>query len=486
MRRSRGSTATLTAIVVTLLASTIAAGGGPHRPAAPANLDWAQYLHGPQHSSVSPATAFTTANAASAKVAWHWTPPALTGKPAPALDASPTVAGGRVFIGAQSGGFYALNEVTGALDWSDQLDTEAHKTCPARGITATAAVATDPVSHASTVYVSGARYLYALNPATGVQMWKTRIGPASTGNPNAYYNWSSPTVVAGHIYVGLSSSCDKPLIRGGVVELDQHTGKVLHTWYSVPAGSLGASIWSSVAASSNGSDVWVATGNECDPTVNTCPAGDQVGDSLAIVHLSASLAVDQVWQNLALAGHGNDWDFGSSPTLFGGSGTPPDVGACNKNGDYYALAANPLSGSPIWTDQIGAPAGSLGSCIASSVWNGQTGQLFIAGDGTTVNATAYGGSIRQVDPATGAFVWQTGLPCAVMGTPSLDGAGVLAVATYSCSGANTPGAYLVNASTGAILATLRTGTAKIFGQPVFAQSNLFVATTTGGLYSFAP
>jgi outer membrane protein assembly factor BamB len=395
------------------------------------------------------------------------------------------VAAGRVFIGAQSGGFYALNESTGAIDWSVRLDTEPHTTCPARGVSATAAVASDPVSHVSTVYVSGARYLYALNAATGAQVWKTRIGPA-TANPDAYYNWSSPTVAGGHVYAGLSSSCDDPLIRGGVVELDQHTGTVLHTWYTVPAGSVGGSIWSSVAASAGGGDVWAATGNECDPTVNTCPAGNRIGDALAIVHLSGSLAVDQVWQDLALAGHGHDWDFGSSPTLFGSSGTPPDVGACNKDGDYYALAANPLSSSPIWTDPIGAPAGSLSSCLASSVWNGQTGRLFIAGDGTTIAGASYGGSVREVNPATGAFVWQTGLRCAVMGTPSLDGAGVLAAATYSCSGSNTPGAYLLNAQTGAILKTLPTGSSRIFGQPVFAQGSLYVATESAGLYSFAP
>ena len=132
--------------------------------------------------------------------------------------------------------------------WSRQLDTEPNATCPANGITSTAAVMPDPVTGTSTVYVSGARYLYALNAATGALVWKTEIGPPSLANPDAYYNWSSPTVAGGHIYVGLSSSCDHPLIRGGIVELDQHTGQVLHTWYTVPRGSLGGSIWSSAAA----------------------------------------------------------------------------------------------------------------------------------------------------------------------------------------------------------------------------------------------
>jgi polyvinyl alcohol dehydrogenase (cytochrome) len=475
-----------------LLPQAAAAGGGAgaHRAragaarAAGTNLDWPQYLHGAQHSSVSNATAFTTSNAPSASQVWHWQPPVISGQPTPALDASPTVVAGIVYIGANSGGFYALNESTGAVVWSRQLDTVGATTCGALGITATAAVLPDPVTGTSTVYASGARFLYALNAATGAVAWKTEIGPK--GPPGGYYNWSSPTVAGGHIYVGLASECDDPLIRGGVEEIDQHTGKLLHTWFTVPTGSIGGAIWSSVAATSNGSDIWVSTGNECDPTINTCPSGNKIGNSLSIVHLSASLKLLQAWQAPGTAGGRHDFDFGSSPTLFGSLGTPPDVGACNKSGFYYALADNPLGTAPLWADTIGVPSGPAGACLASAVWNGPAGTLYIAGNGTTIGGTKFQGSIRHVSPSTGAFIWETGLPCAVMGTPSLDSAGVLAVATYRCTKPDTPGAYLVNASTGKILVTLPVATSKIFAQPVFAQGTLFVATESGGLYDFAP
>jgi outer membrane protein assembly factor BamB len=374
-----------------------------------------------------------------------------------------------------------LGESTGAVAWSRQLDTTPGGPCPVRGISSTAAVLPDPVTGTRTVYVSGARYLYALNAATGAMVWKTEIGSPSV---STYYNWSSPTVVGGHVYVGMSSGCDHPLSRGGVVEVDQHTGQVLHTWYTVPAGSIGGGVWSSVAAARSGSDLWVSTGNECDPTINTCPAGNKIGHSLSIVHLSSSLKLLQAWRAPGTAGHGHDWDFGSSPTLIGTS--PAEVGACNKDGLYYTLAASPLGSSPVWTDRIGAPAGSLSSCIASAVWDGASGRLYIGGDGTTIRATSYGGSIRQVSPTTGAFIWQTGLPCAVMGTPALDSAGVLAAGTYSCPATGTPGAYLINAATGAVLTTLPTGTSRVFAQPVFAQGTLFVAAETSGLYDFAP
>jgi outer membrane protein assembly factor BamB len=480
LARTRWWLAALGLVGVALLAPAGTAGA---RVVAAPVLDWPQYLYGPQHGSVSPATAFTPSNAASATQEWHWRPPVITGKPAPVLDASPTVVAGRVYIGAQSGGFYALNGSTGAVVWSRQLDTRPKVTCRALGITATAAVLPDPVTGTLTVYVSGARYLYALNAATGAELWQTRIGPPDASAPDAHYNWSSPTVVGGHVYAGVASGCDNPLIRGGVLELDQHTGKVLHAWHSVPSGSVGGSVWSSVAASSNGSDLWVSTGNECDPAVNACPPGNKVGHSLSIVHLSGSLKLLQAWRVPGATGH--DWDFGSSPTLFGGTSTPLDVGACNKNGSYYVLGASPLGSSPLWTDTIGASSSGIG-CTASAIWNRPAGTLYLAGNATTIGGISYGGSIRQVNPATGSYLWQTGLPCGVTGTPTLDSAGVLAVGTYTCTTPNAPGAYLINATTGAILTALPVGSSHIFSQPVFAQGALFIATETNGLYDFVP
>ena len=474
---------TVLALAGALLVASSGASGTAS--AAGPSLDWPQFLHDLQHSSVSPATAFTPANAASAHEVWHWQPPTITGQAAPELDASPTVVAGRVYIGAQSGGFYALSESTGKVVWSRHLGTRPAVICLPRGITSTATVLPDSVTGTRTVYVSGARYLYALSAATGATVWKTEIGPAHPSVPDAYYNWSSPTVVAGHIYVGLASGCDKPLIRGGVVELDQHTGQVLHTWHSVPAGSIGGSVWSTVAASASGNDLWATTGNECDPTINKCPPGNKIGHSLSIVHLSSQLKLLQAWQAPGTAGHGHDWDFGASPTLFTGASTS-DVGACNKNGLFYALDASRLGSKPLWTAEIAVPDGTVGECIASAVWDATGGTLYAAGGGTTIGSTTYGGSIDKLNPATGAFAWRTGLPCRVFGTPTLDSAGVLAVGTYSCTAPNTPAAYLINAATGAVLTTLPVGSTKVFGQPVFAQDKLFVATGTNGLYDLAP
>ena len=69
-----------------------------------------------------------------------------------------------------------------------------------------------------------------------------------------------------------------------------------------------------------------------------------------------------------------------------------------------------------------------------------------------------------------------GLPDAVVGSPSLDGASVLAVGTLDTQ--STPNAtYLLDASTGAVLRNLVSG--GDFAQSAFAEGRLFTANQYG-------
>ena len=107
----------------------------------------------------------------------------------------------------------------------------------------------------------------------------------------------------------------------------------------------------------------------------------------------------------------SDSDFGGSPTLFtatiGGAATPM-VGACNKNGIYYAWQEDDLAGGPVWQDHVGvAYANTNSECDAAAIWTGSG--LYIAGNGATIGGTTYPGELQQVNPATGAYIWRTGL-----------------------------------------------------------------------------
>jgi len=84
---------------------------------------------------------------------------------------------------------------------------------------------------------------------------------------------------------------------------------------------------------------------------------------------------------------------------------------------------------------------------------------------------------------SGTVVWETPLSVGpVIGTPSLDGKGVLAVPIYN-STAGTGAVYLMNAATGSILKTM-SDSGPIFAQPVFADGELLVAGP--GLRAYLP
>ena len=89
----------------------------------------------------------------------------------------------------------------------------------------------------------------------------------------------------------------------------------------------------------------------------------------------------------------------------------------------------------------------------------------------------FAGSVQERNPATGALRWATGLPNGVIGSPTMDGGGVIAVGTYADTTTTPNATYLLNAASGKILQTLVQGTA--FAQTVFADNWLFVANSNG-------
>src|SRR5215472_8972016 len=440
--------AVVLAAVVAALAAPVATGAGAAAGtrAHQTFINWPAYQNGPTHRSYnSAAKAITPATVPGLTRIWRWKPakPTMKGQPAPRLYSSPTVYNGVVYIGSQTGVFYALDEKTGKVLWQRLLGWTPAKTCGARGINSTATVAHDPATGALTVYVSsGDGYLFALRAATGKVAWKSVIA-LSSPTKSDYYDWSSPSVVQGRIYIGLASQCDDPLVAGGLNEYSQATGKLLAAYKANPGGQVGASIWSSASVPASGKYVFVSTGNA------------KHGDSESIVRLNGkTLAKEAIW-TLPVSQQTFDADFGSSPTFFNatlaGKSTQM-VGACNKNGIFYALRRSNIAAGPVWERQVGAAytQTSIGQCDASAVWDGT--HLFVGADRTTIKGTTFSGSVRMLNPATGKILWETGLPGPVIGTPTLNGGGVLTAQLY-----NKDGLYLLDAATGAILRHIPAG-----------------------------
>jgi outer membrane protein assembly factor BamB len=468
-------------ISTSVLLLALAALAGPTRAelaAAPSSApaaavsptDWTAFMLVPGHSSYGAVdTTITPTNVGQLSQRWRWRGDAATmaGQPGPSLFSSPTVADGSVYIGSNNGYFYQLNETTGAVQHRVFIGYRPGLTCAARGFIATATVAPDPATGESTVYVAAPNgYLYAMRASDLSVKWRSVIDiPSNTVND--YFQWSSPTVANGRIYVGSASHCDKPLTRGAVVGYNQATGAEFARFYTVPAGLLGGGVWSSVAVDSDGY-VYASTGTQPKNTTNRY-------DSVSIVKLTGDTLQRVGGFTVPDAELGGDGDFGGSPTVFG-----THVGACNKNGLYYAL--NRATMTLDWKVRLGVKSSSASpaQCSSAAIWDGT--YLYFAGDPTTIGGVSYRGSVRRIDPQTGAFLWQTGLPNSVLGAPTMNGGGVIAASTYDSSA--TPNAlYLLRASTGQVIRTFSTG-GKYFGQPVFANGYLFGTNIGQGLRAY--
>ena len=444
------------------------------QPASPSaaqpGADWTSYLHDASHSSYNAAAnSITPSSIGNLQPVWRWIVPVSPNAGSTTLLASPTVYDGVVYIGAEDGYFYAVDEATQQVLWSDFLGLVLPTTCPGpQGIISTATVANDPVTGNPTVYVFGPDgHLYALDAATGAVVWKSVVDTPSQ-TVNDYYSWSSPLVANGDVYIGVSSDCDSPLVPSGVVSFNQSTGAQVAKWDSLPPGQIGASVWSSAAEAADGRII-AATGNGYNSS------GQPAYDDSVVALDPNTLSVLDSWE-VPQPQQVKDGDFGASPTMFtatiGGVPTPM-AGICNKNGTYYAFRQDDLAAGPVWQDTITVPyPGGAQECDAAAIWDG-TNLIEGGGAPTTIGGTTYQGSVQSLDPATGAPVWQTGLPGTIVGSPTEDGAGIVAAQTYQSSTGQL-GVYLLSAVTGAILGFIPTPHSRLFGQPVFAQNDLLI------------
>ena len=441
-------------------------------------IDWPTYqFQNAKGSYNASATAITPSNVNALTQEWRWVPnpPTMTGQPGAQIQASPTVYQGRIYIGSRTGVFYALDETTGAVVWSRFVGFQTGKTCSAQGFSSTATIANDPVTGMPTVYVANfAGTVVALNAADGAVRW-SRVVVTPSSQANDYALWGSPAVANGHVYIGTSSACDQPLVRAGVVQLNQATGAIQNEYFTQAAGRIGGSIWSSVAVDPAGGDVYATTGNPNN--VN------QIDDSYSIVRLDGSTLVREDKWTVPVADQTFDADFGATPVLYtatlGGISTPM-VAACNKNGILYALRRNNLAAGPVWQRRIGNASSSFDSCIGGVAWDGE--RLYQGGPTTTVGGASFPGSIRALNPSTGAVIWERGLPANVIQTPTVNGSGVLGIATYNTTSSTTNFAYLIDADTGAILRTWNTLlNGGVFAQMVFADDFVFIPSTANGM-----
>jgi len=467
----------LVAVTVVLLVTAVGTG------LAASTNNWTSYLFNSEHASSTSATSITPANARILHRAWQFTGDSrsVSGQPPRKFYSSPTVYNGTAYIGANTGWFYAIDLGTGAVLWKKMLGYQPGLTCTAKGFVSTAAIAADPGDGMPTVYVGAPDgFLYALDAATGSVRWRSVVGeklPSTTVND--IFNWASPVVANGHVYMGVSSFCDRPWVRGGLQSFDQANGNLRASYWGVPSGATGSGVWTSPALDQTTGDLYVTTGSGPAP-----PAAQ--GDDYSIVRLDGTTLAKQSLWTVPVSDRPADPDFASSPTLFHASVGGKDqqlVAACNKNGVLYAWNRNDLATGPVWKLKVGLGSGSgIRSCLAAPIWNGTN--LFEASNPTSVRGVPYLGSLRRLDPSTGAAQWATGLGGIVLGSPSMSAGGVIAAPEYSTDPGATIGLPLVDANNGQVVNFIPTQSG--FAQPVHVDDGLLVASADGRLAYYTP
>jgi outer membrane protein assembly factor BamB len=377
------------------------------------------------------------------------------------VAATPAVGSGRVFLGSWDGYEYALDELTGTQKWRTYLGRTSGP-CGALGVTSS------PLLLGGHAYLGGGddRW-YALDMASGSVLWSVPTGSTSTG----HYNWSSPAALNGFAYIGIASRCDSPLVQGKLLRVNLATHQIVNTWKVVPDGQLGGTIWTSPVVDAGRNTVFVTTGNRAYDST-----GDTQQHAEALVGVDATtLAIKGYW-SLPVSDPTPDADWGTSPTLFTDSLGRDLVSAANKNGILYAFLRDNLSAGPIWTRRLAAAAAgsdpAAGGVYSNGYFDGQ--RLYYAGGETTIAGKTVAGSIRALDPRTGAVLWERALASRTYG--ALTGAnGMLVVPSRTAL-------RVLDPATGTILYA---NPLSLYAAATVANGRLFIGDLAGVVHAYA-
>ena len=168
----------LAVVVLTSFFATVALTVIASRPAGAASYqDWPEFLQNNSRSNATVDPNLSVAKAPTLKEKWAF----ATGGP---IATSASVVGTTAYVGSWDGYEYAINTATGAQIWKSAnlgITTDPGCTPSTIGITSSA----DLVN--GVVYVGGGAYWYALDATTGATLWSVYTGdthrpaPTTTG-----------------------------------------------------------------------------------------------------------------------------------------------------------------------------------------------------------------------------------------------------------------------------------------------------------------
>src|SRR5262245_8628533 len=353
-------------------------------------------------------------------------------------DAQPSMAGGRVFVGTQSGTVYALSAATGCVHWTFQADAAV------RAAVTIARIDTSSGSRYAAFIGDRAGNVYGVDASTGALIWKAHLDDHPFARVTA-----SPTFHNGRLYVGLASGEETAgstadyeccTFRGSLVALDAATGARIWKTYTITDpptrraknkagtqlwGPSGAPIWSSPAVDTQKNAIYVTTGNNY-----TGPASERSDAFVAFDLISGKI----LWSKQMYPG--DDWntscrlpdqvnctnkaapdfDFSSPPILVSLPNGRRALVAGQKSGMVHAIDPD-REGQVLWQHRVGKGGinggvqwGSAADASNVYVALSDLGRIVVPNSQATVPDPEEGGGMFALSLESGREVWHTPAP----------------------------------------------------------------------------
>ena len=353
------------------------------------------------------------------KLKWAFGFPGLT-----TAFASPTIYGGRVFVGSADGTVYSLNASTGCLYWSYEAE---------EGVRTAVVISND----GQTAYFGDLHgNVHAVNANTGAMIWKTRVDEY----PFAVVT-GTPKLDGNRLYVGVSGgeepvSAGNPMFecckfRGSMVALDAATGKQIWKTYTIAdaakvtgrnsagtqtLGPAGVSIWSAPTIDLQKKAIYVGTGiNFTQPTTPNSDAVMAFDMDSGRILWSQQLTPGDAFNFGCQGGNGpncpkdagKDADFGNSGILRSLGNGKRVLVIGQKSGMLHGLDPD-QQGKIVWQTRIAA-GGPQGGVIWGSA-SDDKGVAYIGISDWNPGKPDAGGGLAAVQMGTGEKLWTTPAP----------------------------------------------------------------------------
>lgn len=230
--------------------------------------------------------------------------------------------------------------------------------------------------------------LYALDAATGAELWNVPVGDPDIGEtfPAAPVAWN------GRVYIG-NAGGDNFGVTGRMMAFDANTGGKLWSADLVPTSGpasqtwppstaqrprAGAATWTSYTLDTQHGLLWVPTGNAAPDFLKSLRPGRNLY-TYSVVALDANTGAVKHAEQLVTEDDFHDWDIAAPPALIDTPDGDHLLVAAGKNGYLYALdrdTLKPRYKTPVTRmENVSAPLTAQGTHFCPGIdggveWNG--------------------------------------------------------------------------------------------------------------------